>query len=298
MSSGVCWKMGLFFRSKKARVDFKEEDLPSNRREVFFDLFKLRFSTLMNVGLILLLFSLPTIIAGMVKDSFIYSIQTSFAQDEINAEYLSEFSTITNFFYYLARIVCFIVFGIGLAGAMRVIKLIVWGEPLFFRQDFFEGIRSSGKRYALYFFFVGLFDLLARSFMFLEAGSEFVKYIPFGVNIVVLLPPLLFALAECQIYTLKPLQEYKNGFIFYIRTFPKTILATIIICLPMFFDLIGIYVLKNILIAVFIVAVLPLTLTGEFLYFMSVLDEHVNKVHYPTIYKKGIYEKEKKEETS
>ena len=283
--------MNLFFKQKKAKSDFEESGLPSNRIEVFFDALKLRFFTFIKLGLVLLLFALPLVIADIVKDNCLYSVQIAYSQAEITEDYYSGLVTTIEIIYYISEMICFIVLGLGLSGTLRVIRQIIWGEPVFFSQDFADGIKKQGARYAIYFFFLGLFNFFGRLIIVIGFEAEFVRYIPLGMNFVVFLPPLCFALAQSLIYNFKIFDEYKNGFILYLKTLPKTIIATAIICLPLLLDLIGLIVLKYILIIVFIVAVLPILLMGELLFFVSVFDEHINKERYPEIYDKGIKRK-------
>ena len=283
--------MAFQIKPKKAKSDFTEDGLPSNRAEVFFDVIKIRFGTLIKAGLILLLFALPLLIVSFIKDSYLYSVQSAFSQGDMTEAELSAFTFVTDAVYYVAEIICIVVFGVGLSGVLRVIRRIVWGEPVFFAHDLIDGIRMQGGRYALYTFFLGLLNCLGGVITLLDFEAEFIKYIPFGINFAILLPPLLFALVESQIYNFRLLNEYKNGAILYLKTFFKTILATVILCLPLLFGLIEIIALKYIVVIVFFVFVLPLLLTGEFLYFNAVLDKYVNKETYPEIYDKGIRRK-------
>ena len=121
---------------------------------------------------------------------------------------------------------------------------------------------------------------------------EIVKIIPFALSLVILFPPLLYSLTQTTMYNNRVLSEYKNGFILYIKTFPLTILATIIVLLPLLFDLIPLFVIKYIIMAIFVVLLFPIILLGEFLFFNSRLDKYINKEMYPEIYDKGIHRKE------
>ena len=290
--------MSLFFKRRKAKYDFTEDGLPSDRKEVFFDALKLRFVTFVKVGFVLLLFAIPLIAAGLIKDSYLYTIMLGAEQGEIAEASYRDYVFTIELVYLIAEAICLVAIGVGVSGALRVIRQIVWGEPIFFIEDLFDGIKMQGLRYAIYFLLIGLFNFFGRSAILLELDIGFMKYIPLGMNYVVFLPPLLFALAQSQIYKFKLTQEYKNGAILYLKTFPKTILATAIACAPLLLELIGIIVLKYVLMIVFIVFILPFLLMGEFLYFNGVLDEYINKERYPEIYDKGIRRKKTAEDKS
>ena len=283
--------MSLFSKKRMAEKDFCEENLPSTRREVFFDVVKIRFRTFINLGLLLFLFALPLIAASFIKDLILNSIHEDYINSVITAEELNGLLKTTSLFYYLFRMIGYVILGVGFSGALRVIRKIVWDEPLFFAKDFSEGIRLNVKHYAIYFSLMGLFGLLGRMALFADVEKPILKLLPISINLFVFLPAMLYALTETQIYTVNPFREYKAGLILYIKTFPKTLLATVIFCLPMLFELIGLIVLKHVIISVFIIFIFPFVLTGETLYFMSGLDECINKEQYPSIYRKGLYNK-------
>ena len=289
--------MSLFFKRKKADIDFEEDKLPSNRKEVFFDVCKIRFGTLMLIGLVLLTFAVPLVVAGFIKDAYSYTVQLSYIDGAITEENYSGMVFSIELFYSFAEIFCLIILGFGLSGVLRVVRQIIWGEPVFFMRDVLDGIKMQGLRYAVYFMLAGLFNLLGRLAIVFGVDVELLKYVPLGLNYFLFLPPLLYALIQSQVYNFKILDEYKNGFILYFKAFPQTLLITLIVCLPLLFDLIGILVLKYLLIVIFIVAILPFLLTGEFLYFMSVLDRYINKERYPEIYDKGIHRKSENQKT-
>ena len=284
--------MAQLFKPRKAKHDFTIDNLPSNRKEVFFDCLKLRFRDFFKLGLLLLLFALPLIIAGFVKDTFLFYMTNELENGSMTEEDFNGVYTLLMFGYYFVEIICLIIFSLGLAGALRVIRQIVWGEPVFFTQDFFEGIKLNKNHFIIYFFFIGLFNLLNHLVMLSNVQYEIVKIIPFALSLVILFPPLLYSLTQTLMYNNRVLSEYKNGFILYIKTFPLTILATIVVLLPLLFDLIPLFVIKYIIMAIFVIILFPIILLGEFLFFNSRLDKYINKEMYPEIYDKGIHRKE------
>ncbi len=283
--------MSIFFRNKIAKNDFKEDNLPSNRKEVFIDCLKLRLFDFFKIGLLIFLFALPLLIAGLVKDTLLFNLLDSLNGGQISEEDFNDAYTLLLLGYYLVEIVCLIIFSLGLAGSLRVIRQIAWGEAVFFIQDFFEGIKLNIKHFIIYFLFIGTFIFLNHLVMIFDIQYEIIKAIPFGISVFVLFPPLLYSLAETLMYTNGVIAEYKNGFALYIKTFPGTILATSIILLPLLFELISLFIVKYIVISVFIILFFPIILLGEFLFFNSRLDKYVNKESYPEIYDKGIHRK-------
>ena len=124
---------------RKAEYDFTEQGLPSNRVEVFFDSLKLRYGLIMKTGLLLFVFMMPLLAAFFTKDAYIVSIQSLLAKGEITeASYEAMYSMVCRI-AYLACVPCFMIFSLGLAGALRVFRQLIWGEGIFFIQDFFDG---------------------------------------------------------------------------------------------------------------------------------------------------------------
>ena len=285
--------MSLFFKNKTAKNDFNEDNLPSNRKEVFFDCLKLRLFDFFKIGLLLFLFALPLLMAGLFKDTLLFSMLESINGGKISEEDFNGAYTMLMLGYYLIEIICLIIFSLGLAGSLRVIRQIAWGEAVFFIQDFFEGIKLNIKHFIIYFLFIGTFNFLNHLVMIFDIQYEIIKAIPFDISVFVFFPPLLYSLAETLMYTNGVTGEYKNGFILYIKTFPTTILATVVVLLPLLFELIPRFIIKYIVISIFIIALFPIVLLGEFLYFNSRLDKYINKETYPEIYDKGIHRKNK-----
>ena len=139
---------------------------------------------------------------------------------------------------------------------------------------------------------MGLFQFLSRLSTLVEGIPEIVKVLPLGMCYAVFLPPLLYSLALTQIYTNKVTSEYKNAFILYIKTFPLTIVATLAVMIPVFFELIPTFVLKHILLLVYILLFFPFAITGAYLFFISRFDMYINKEQFPEVYHKGLYDRE------
>lgn len=280
-------------KEKQIKQDFKENELPSNRVQVFFDCIKLRYSLIFKLGLMLVLFSLPLLAASVLKDSFLYSIQMSLAKGAISeADYTETYKMILRI-SYLVYIPCFAVLSLGIAGSLRVIRQLVWGEGVFFRQDFFYGVKKNAGHYVFYSLLIGVLHYLSRMAFYLEMDGwlAILKYLPSAIAMIVFIPAIIFCIVQSQLYSLNLGLEMKNGFLLYIRTFFKSLLALIVVLLPVGFIFIEIVVIKAISELIYILFLLPFVLMGVFLFINSVLDKYINKEHYPEIYDLGIYRK-------
>lgn len=276
---------------RKAEYDFMEQGLPSNRVEVFFDSLKLRYGLIMKTGLLLFAFMMPLLAAFFTKDAYIVSIQSLLTKGEITeSSYEAMYSMVCRI-AYLACIPCFMIFSLGLAGALRVFRQLIWGEGIFFIQDFFDGLKKNALHYILYAFLFGVAHYLSRMALLLNISSGLLKVLPIVITLFILLPIILFALMESQFYKLKIHQEVKNGFLLYIRTFFKSFIALAIILIPVMFVYINLYYFKMIAIILFMILILPLVLLGEIIFFTGQFDRFINKDNYPEIYRKGLVER-------
>ena len=148
--------------------DFTPGQLPKTRWALWWDTFKTRFGALCKVNLLLLLFLIP-IIAVLL---FTYFQETSYGMaipangnfgigyypvDNVNSLYSSMKLTVT-MQQYLFLVPCFMVFGIGLAGATYVVRRMAWGEGVQVGANFGHGIKENWKS------FLGASALLALSF--------------------------------------------------------------------------------------------------------------------------------------
>ena len=81
--------MGFFQRmyyGKAGQADFNPEDLPKNRRELFFSMLRIRFSGLCSQNFIYLLFCIPAIAVGLLSFNFLSSLANMMVENEALAE--------------------------------------------------------------------------------------------------------------------------------------------------------------------------------------------------------------------
>ena len=108
-----------------SKKQFSENDLPSNRKEVFFDVLKLHYFSLIKIGLIILLFALPLFIINFFKD---YSFIIAHESGESNVVILIVLCSI--------EVLAVLLMSIPVAGLGRIYREYAWLEPVFFTNDF------------------------------------------------------------------------------------------------------------------------------------------------------------------
>ena len=112
-------------------------NLPHNRKEVFFDLLRHRKMMLFALSSFVFLFFVPLAI-----DLFFFNYLESLAIASGKYEYL--FSLI--FYSMLIMIPCMVIGFVGLAGSFYTVKKMVWQEGISIAVDFFQGIKENFGR--------------------------------------------------------------------------------------------------------------------------------------------------------
>ena len=162
---------------KHSQSDFDEYSLPHNRKEVFFDVLKMRYGTLIFVGLLLLAFTLPLLLVKILGETVFVGLYETLGEQESAYDY----ARVLRFYISLSYIPCLAVFAVGVAGATRVVRQLVWGEGVFFWGDFSDGIKQNYKNCLLTFLLLGLTYALCSFILVLNVEYQFVVYIPIAL---------------------------------------------------------------------------------------------------------------------
>ena len=138
---------------KERDEEYARSTLPSNRWGLFWDIFKGRFSKIVIVNLLILIFCLPLIILYFVRMAYMNAQETlmPFA-GWVGTGYpavpdllgLSEQVTLsTNMLFGALMIVAAIIAAVGISGGLYVIRNMVWTEGIFVANDFWRGIKIN-----------------------------------------------------------------------------------------------------------------------------------------------------------
>lgn len=269
---------------KKAKTAFKESFLPSNRKEVFFDVLKLRWRTFLLIGLFLLLGFLPILAACIIKDSLIIYV---YQNDP--SQYVS-FYLLAYVIFEIAVFLLLFIFAIPISGSLRIIRQIVWGSEVFFKEDFIKGIKDNYKSLCFPNVLFGLILIIGRVAS-LYAKSDMPFYIIFGVFMVLIMPILLYYIYQSTIYTNSFKQAFYNSMLLYLKTAPIIIFCTFILFIGYGFKFIEIPLVKYICVAIYILVFVPYFIVISYLYSNSVFDHFINTKFYPDLVNKGMYKK-------
>lgn len=275
-------------KNKKATHDFKINDLPQNRKEVFFDCLKMRYGIIFGLGLMCVLFAIPFVICLMLRDISLSSLLADITNKEYGEEQGYQLFYSLKMMYSLIMVPCLVIFGIGLSGVMYIIRQLVWYEGMFFFSDFFEGIKKNWKAYTASFLTLGIYHVELTMLNYRQV-SEMWYGIYLGAGLLLLIPIVIFILLMSLIYKFSVIGSIRNGFLLYMRSIPKTLLAEL--CIVLVFAPIGIthIVLKYVALLVGVSFLLPPILMGVALHGFSLFDEYINKEQYPELVNKGIF---------
>lgn len=272
-------------RLKSRKEDFTERDLPEKRVQVFAYCYKEHFSFLFRLGCLCLLLLLPTLIVTVMKDSYIINsiavINNLTPEKEAEIRYAAETS------FGIIQIGTLTLFFALLAGVIQPLKQMIWNEPVFFGYDFKTGLKSNAP------VFIAVSFLLCGFYYFLNVITDSILlYISYALFFVFILPISLWVATQSVYYKASAIELVKNGVLFYIKTFPVTMLMIVVTIVPCWlvdnlipFQLVFVKYLILIVLAIF--AIVPLIL-GWLLYACSIFDKSINKEHYPKAYRKGL----------
>lgn len=278
---------------KRAAQDFTADGLPASRPAVFFDCWKIRHRLLLALGGILLLFCLPLFVSHLTRDVLCASVAVGDGEAAARAAAILSL----RLWFRLVDIPCWLILSVGLAGVIRVVRQLVFGEGVFLRNDFLTGIRQNGGVTAG-IFLTGALWLLLTEFMGTLTGSVGgLRYLPLVSGVLLLLPVGLLLFFETAVYRATVGGLLKNAMILYFRTVPTTLAAAVPLLIPFavctLFDTLGAMLfVKYVFLIGYAVLLLPSTVMGDFLYCTSVFDRHINRKYHPEEVDRGIHRHE------
>ncbi len=294
---------GIFGKRKPkvAKKDFTKDSLPHSRRDVFMEILKNRWKDLLKLGALLLLFSFPLLVFGAVGEINAANIYAEYKNGAISAEKYATEVAASNGAFALIKISGYLILSVGIAGSARVLRQIIWDEPLFFSEDFRDGIKIYGGQFALAMF---LYGLCAYTAVFFSSATNGILYaIALGLGVFILLPAMFFWLSERTVYSGRIGENIRNGFMFYVRTLFKSIGMLLLAFLPFILEYVleffGLYnfIFKYVYLLICTFLLLPLGIMLWLLYTYSVFDKYINAELFPEILHKGFYPPNVEKET-
>lgn len=280
-----------FKRNKYRKDDFSINDLPLTRRKQFFDIFKNDWKTLLLLGLILLLFSIPYLAIDGIHWFIKFNLPTQLYGDEGTEEMVNQAMKLTEILYEACLVISSLFISIALAGSARVLKRLVHAEGVLFKEDFFQGIKMNSLQFLLLMFIYSSLRFASRAVYIyisdIPIYSDIVLGVSTGILFLLFVPILLFMFSECSIYKMKFITNFKNSYQLAIHSYLWIVIFSIIIFGVYFMRYIEHPILRIGLDSLLIL-LSPIYLLSLSLFTMSKFDIFINKDNYKDIYRKGL----------
>lgn len=250
-------KKGLIARlleGKEKSEEYARSTLPTNRWQLFWDIFKGNFGKLVKVNLLTLIFFIPmlaVIVIGVLmrtNTGLLYPFGSNVgigAWLEPDMRGVSQYLNLQyDFVMYAGVLLSSIIASVGLAGGMYVIRNMVWTEGIFVANDFWRGVKLNFKnalQTALLFCTVLILAVTMIDFAEMSLAIETTKVqevflrISEGASVVLIILAMMITLWMIALgvnYQMKFFALVRNAFVLSIGTFPQTIFFGVLALLP------------------------------------------------------------------
>lgn len=300
---------------KEKSEEYARSTLPTNRWQLFWDIFKGNFGKIVKVNLLTLLFFVPMIAVIVLyllmgqSESMLYPFGANMGVGYPSAPFqagISEARTLSNgTFLYFGLILTSLVAAVGLSGGMYVVRNMVWTEGIFVTSDFWRGIKLNYKNAVQIslFFTIILFlctSVINSAEMYialgnLTDGATVWMRISQVVSYVFIALAALFSMWMISMsvnYQMKFLACLRNAFFLTVGTFPQTIFFLALAAIPFLLFLIN----GSFFIVLGVFAVLLFGLTYALLVWLNfsqwVFDKYINPKIAGAKTGRGLYNKD------
>ncbi len=301
----------LIVGSEKSE-DYARSTLPSNRWELFWDIFKGRFSKIFFINILTILFFIPLIAllffryVGIVNLGTVYPFSQPFGNGYMSAISMVGYSESiifqVNLMIFLALPIVLMIAAVGVSGGAYVIRNMVWTEGIFVANDFWRGIKQNIKQMlviALAFSLVFYVTVVSISFceQSLAVGTN-IDWVLIILEILSYVFLAMFSIMTLHMITMTVTYEMKfrhllkNAFLFTIGFFPHNVFFVVCSAIPFICFLFGgILTVIGIIIVLIFGLSLPLLIWTDFSQW--IYDKYINDKVPGAKKNRGIYEKVK-----
>ena len=270
-------------KNRQAKTNFEELNLPRTRKQQFGDILKLRYLSLVFIGVMLLLFFLPIMFCIVYRDTSQITLISQYEGEELSSRLV-----FINLLFSWILIPSIMIFSIGLAGSLKIIRRLIWGEPIFLKEDFLTGIKENWKGYLVVSFIAGALNAINTLVVSFLPGNNFLTYLPL-IALLVLFYPVIFVFA---FYNVVYSDKVGKNIVLSLKLYLRSVFITFLFCLMCYSLILVKYIpsiLKYFLGAALIIFVVPIMLLLFFEYEIHVFDKHINAYQYPQFAKRGLY---------
>ena len=254
--------------------------LAQTRPILFKEILRYRFFDLITCSLCVALFIIPNIIFNIF----------------IESSFLNEFYLINYIVVYSLKIICFIIFGLGVSGGLYFMKRLTFGEGASVRTDFFLGIRKNYKTFILIYLLIGFIYALIKinnailitifsNNALLIAIFNAISYIFLMLIIII----SIFMQTQTILYKASFIQLFINAVKFLVGNIFKNIGIFLLTMFPfIIIEFVHNYIVSYIAICFYGLIYFAIALLIINLYSNSIFDKSINKDYFPEMIRKGL----------
>ncbi len=248
-----------FMLGSEKSEGFARASLPSNRWELFWDIFKGSFFKIIGINLLIIIFCIPLAIMLFFKTlvesgyGMLYPFSQGFGVGYGSLPELSGLAESvvfqSNAISYLLMPLMLVIAGIGIAGGAYVIRNLIWTEGVFVTNDFWHGIKKNFKQIAVVLLVYGVVfyvSTLAISLSDMQIATSqggtwlfVVSKVVFIVVLFTLTIMTLHMITMAVTYETTILGLFKNSLYFTIGLLPQNIFFIVLGLIPYLISLIG-----------------------------------------------------------
>ena len=259
--------MNNYYYGKSGKGDFRKEDLPETRKQLFFDTLRTRLSALFRINLLYMIVFLPTMLLLMLNFTsllstmnnvilvnendyagYVEQMQANGGEVRISEEQYNELKSAelnpldlvdsTLFKVLIWLIPCLAITGPFTAGLSYVTRNWARDEHAFMWTDFKDAVKENWKQGLVLSAITSVLPLLVYvgwRFYGQMAGQNPIMFVP---QVLVALVALIWALAITYMYPLIVTYELKmkdvirNGLLLAVARLPMSVGIRLLHCLP------------------------------------------------------------------
>ena len=135
--------MNNYLYGKAGKADFTPDQLPANRFDLFLEMMRIRFSGLITMNLVSVLFALPALAWSIISYSaLVYNLEQQTAAAQASASVLDP----TVLLYLLGMIPCLMIISVFNTGVFYILRNWARDQHTFTFSDFKDAVKANWKQ--------------------------------------------------------------------------------------------------------------------------------------------------------
>ena len=264
--------------------------LPTTYKQLFKFTYKTNLLLIFKISLMITLFAIPLLLCLYIRTRIITGISEASAAEDLSKNIMS-----FQGWYGFVLLAAFIIFSIGVCGALYVMKKHIKNEGVIFMRDFFQGIKKNAfGTMGLTLFYFGILSILNYFINLFYFESEIPYYpillVAFIIISIILYMMWVISISIYMTYTCPFFKLLKNSFLMMFAKLPLNLLSLVTTIAP--FIIVWVIGFAPVLYG-FTLAYVGIGFGNSILVISLIncyiFDELVNKKQFPEAYRKGLF---------